>query len=122
MTRRTRIFVGILLIYTAGIAFLLYRVVGDIDPRYRESAEESMVETSQLLASLIEQDVIAGAINPARLGPLFRSVYARQFSAQIYNLHKSRVELRAYVTDRSGRVLFDSQGRHQGEDFSRWPD
>ena len=62
------------------------------------------------MASLIEQDVIAGAINTARLEPLFRSVYARQFSAQIYNLHKSRVELRVYVTDRSGRVLFDSTG------------
>ena len=67
MTRRTRIFIGILLIYTAGIAFLLYRVVSDIDPRYRESAEESLVETSQLVASLVEQDVIAGAINTARL-------------------------------------------------------
>ena len=114
MTRRTRIFIGILLIYTAGIAFLLYRVVSDIDPRYRESAEESLVETSQLMASLVEQDVIAGAINTARLEPLFRSVYTREFSAQIYNLHKSRVELRVYVTDRTGRVMFDSLGRHLG--------
>ena len=122
MTSRTRIFIGILLIYTAGIAFLLYRVVIDIDPRYRESAEESLVEASQLMASLVEQDVIAGAINTARLEPLFRSVYARQFSAQIYNLHKRHVELRIYVTDRNGRVLFDSQGRNLGADFSRWSD
>lgn len=122
MTRRTRIFIGILLIYAAGIAFLLYRVVGDIDPRYRESAEESLVEVSQLMASLVEQDVIAGAINTERLAPLFRSVYARQFSAQIYNLHKNRVELRLYVTDRSGRVLFDSLGRSHGADFSQWSD
>lgn len=122
MSRRSRIFLGILLIYTAGIAFLLYRVVADIDPRYRESAEESLVETSQLMASLIEQDVVAGAINTARLEPLFRSVYARQFSAQIYNLHKNRVELRLYVTDRTGRVLFDSTGRHTGADFSLWAD
>jgi two-component system sensor histidine kinase CreC len=122
VTSRTRIFIGILLIYTAGIAFLLYRVVIDIDPRYRESAEESLVEASQLMASLVEQDVIAGAINTARLEPLFRSVYARQFSAQIYNLHKRHVELRMYVTDRNGRVLFDSQGRNLGADFSRWSD
>ncbi|RZL83062.1 MAG: two-component system sensor histidine kinase CreC, partial [Variovorax sp.] len=122
MTRRTRIFLGILLIYTAGIAFLLYRVVGDIDPRYRESAEESLVETSQLMASLVEQDVIAGALNTAKLEPLFRSVYAREFSAQIYNLHKSKVELRVYVTDRNGRVMFDSTGRQNGADFSKWSD
>ncbi len=122
MTRRTRIFIGILLIYTAGIAFLLYRVVSDIDPRYRESAEESLVETSQLVASLVEQDVIAGAINTARLEPLFRTLYAREFSAQIYNLHKNRVELRVYVTDRGGRVMFDSLGRHLGADYSKWSD
>ncbi|MGJ7545177.1 two-component system sensor histidine kinase CreC [Variovorax sp. LT1R16] len=122
MSRRSRIFLGILLIYAAGIAFLLYRVVGDIDPRYRESAEESLVDTSQFMASLIEQDVIAGAINTARLEPLFRSVYARQFSAQIYNLHKNRVELRVYVTDRNGRVLFDSLGRATGADYARWID
>ena len=122
MSKRTRIFLGILLIYAAGIAVLLYRVVIDIDPRYRESAEESLVETSQLLASLVEQDVIAGAINPARLEPLFRSAYAREFSAQIYNLHKSRVELRVYVTDRAGQVLFDSTGRANGADYSRWSD
>ena len=51
---------------------MLYRVVADIDPRYRESAEESLVETSHLLASLIEQDVKAGAIDTTRLEPLFK--------------------------------------------------
>ncbi|MDA7419145.1 two-component system sensor histidine kinase CreC [Xenophilus arseniciresistens] len=122
MSRRTRIFIGILLIYAAGIGALLYSVMQDIDPRYRESAEESQVETSQLLASLIEQDVLAGAINVQRLVPLFQSVYGREFSAQIYNLHKQKVELRVYVTDRNGRVLFDSMGRAMGADYSQWRD
>ncbi len=118
MTPRSRIFLGIVLIYVVGIAFLLYRVVIDIDPRYRESAEEALVETSQLMAVLVEQDTIAGAVNTARLDALFRSVYTRQFSAQIYNLHKSHVELRAYVTDARGRVIYDSEGRALGADYS----
>ncbi len=122
MSKRTRIFIGILLIYTAGIAFMLYRVVTDLDPRYRESAEESLVETSQLLATLIEQDVRDGALDTARLEPVFRSLYARRFSAQIFSLTKTRVELRAYVTDRSGRVQFDSTGQHVGQDYSAWRD
>ena len=122
MSKRSRIFLGILLIYAAGIAFLLYSVVADIDPRYRESAEESLVDTSQLMASLVEQDVIAGAINTARLEPVFQSLAARQFSAQIYNLHKRHVDMRVYVTDRNGRVLFDSRGLQTGADFSRWND
>ena len=122
MSKRSRIFLGILLIYAAGIAFLLYSVVADIDPRYRESAEESLVDTSQLMASLIEQDVIAGAIDVQRLEPVFRSLAQRQFSAQIYNLHKRSVDMRVYVTDRAGRVLFDSRGLQTGADFSRWND
>jgi two-component system sensor histidine kinase CreC len=53
---------------------------------------------------------------------LFKSVYARQFEAQIFSLTKRRVELRLYVTDRSGHVLFDSLGHVAGADFSRWRD
>ena len=42
MTKRNRIFVGILLAYAIGVALLMWRLLGDIDPRYRESAEESL--------------------------------------------------------------------------------
>lgn len=133
MSKRTRIFVGILLIYAAGIAFMLYRVVADLDPRYRESAEESLVETSQLMASLIEQDVHnapagpsgdapGGALDTTRLQPIFKSLYARRFTAQIFGLTKTRVELRAYVTDSNGVVVFDSTHQHVGADFSQWRD
>jgi two-component system, OmpR family, sensor histidine kinase CreC len=122
MSKRNRIFIGILLIYAAGIAFMLYRVVADLDPRYRESAEDALVETSQLMASLIEQDVREGALVVERLEPMFKAVYARRFSAQIFSVTKTRVELRAYVTDRSGRVVFDSLGKSVGADFSQWRD
>lgn len=122
ISKRNRIFIGILLIYAAGTAFLMYRVLAELDPRYRESAEESLVETAQLMASLVEQDVKDGAIDVARLDPLFRSVYARQFTAQIFGITKNRVELRVYVTDATGRVLFDSLGQVTGADFSQWRD
>ena len=122
MSKRSRIFFGLLLIYTIGIAFVLYRVVSDLDPRYRESAEESLVETSQLLATLIEQDVRDGAIDTARLDNLFKAAYAREFSAQIFTVNKTKVELRAYVTDRNGTVVYDSTGQSLGKDFSQWRD
>lgn len=120
MSKRSRIFVAVLLIYVAGTAFLLYRVLADLDPRYRESAEESLVETAQLVASLVEQDVRDGAIDTTRLGPLFESLYARRFEARIFSHVKTRVDLRLVVTDRQGRVLFDSLGRATGADHSRW--
>lgn len=122
MSTRNRVFIGILLIYVLGVAFLLYRIVADLDTRYRESAEESLVETSHLLATLIEGNVRDGKVRVESLKPAFQALYARHFDTQIYALHKTRVQLRAYVTDAGGRVLFDSLGRVQGQDYSHWRD
>lgn len=122
MSARNRVFAGLLLIYVLGAAFLLYRVIAELDPRYRESAEESLVETSRLLAAFIEQDVRGAALDTARLEKVFPALYAERFRAHIYSLDKTRVELRVYVTDVHGRVLFDSLGRAHGQDYSDWRD
>jgi two-component system, OmpR family, sensor histidine kinase CreC len=122
VSKRTRIFVGILLVYAAGAAFLLSRQLQDIDPRYRESAEEALVETSHVLASLVETQLQDGALNPAVLAPVFHRAYARDFSARIFGIEKNSVELRVYVTDQTGRVIYDSTGRDLGADFSQWRD
>ena len=122
MTKRNRIFAGILIAYALGVAFIMYRQLDDIDPRYRESAEESLVETAQLMASLVENASPDGALRVAALEPVFRSLYARRFSALIYGIEKTRVELRMTVVDRSGRVVFDSSSAELGADHSRWHD
>ncbi|MCL1960876.1 MAG: two-component system sensor histidine kinase CreC [Desulfovibrionaceae bacterium] len=122
MSRRTRIFLALIAVYAIGMAALLYQLLADLDPRYRESAEEGLVETAQLLATAIEQDVDSGALPLDRIGGIFRDLYARRFSAQVYNLHKTRVELRAYVTNRHGTVVYDSTGRGLGQDYSAWRD
>ena len=122
LTKRNRIFIGILVAYALGVAFLMYRQLADIDPRYRESAEESLVETAQLLAALIEHASADGALRVEALEPVFRTVYARRFKADIYGIEKTRVELRATVVDRRGKVVFDSRGAELGADHSRWHD
>jgi two-component system sensor histidine kinase CreC len=122
VTKRNRIFVGILIAYAVGVALMLWRLLDDIDPRYRESAEESLVETSHLLASMIEQQSSHGLIDLEGLERLFDDVHAREFKADIYGFIKTRVELRAMVVDKKGRVLFDSLGMHVGEDYSGWRD
>ncbi|MEO6363493.1 MAG: two-component system sensor histidine kinase CreC [Caldimonas sp.] len=122
MTKRTRIFIGILVAYALGVAFLMYRQLGDIDPRYRESAEESLVDTAQLLAALVEQGSNDGMLRVESLEPVFRSLYARRFSADIYGVEKTRVELRLTVVDRAGIVVFDSGATALGTDHSRWHD
>jgi two-component system sensor histidine kinase CreC len=122
VSKRTRIFIGILLVYVAGVGLLMYRQLQEIDPRYRESAEESLVETAQLLATLVEGVSRDGTLQADALGPVFRALYARRFKADIYGFEKTRVELRLTVVDRGGTVVFDSLGRETGEDHSQWHD
>lgn len=122
ISKRNRIFTAILVIYVVVIAFLLYRVLNDLDPRYRESAEESLVETSQLMASLVEQDVKGGAIDTSRVAALFDAVQHRNFEAHIFSVTKQHVDLRLIVVDDKAHVLFDSSGRQTGADFSLWRD
>lgn len=122
MTKRTRIFVGILLAYVFGVGLLMYRQLQDIDPRYRESAEESLVETAQLMATLIEGVSRDGTLQTDALGPVFQALYARRFKADIYGFEKTRVELRVAVVDRGGTVVFDSTNRALGSNQALWRD
>jgi len=120
--RRTVVFVGILLAYALGVGVLMYRLLADIDPRYRESAEESLVETAHLLAAQVEQASGEGVLDADSLRPVFRNLYARSFSARIFGFEKTGVEMQALVIGRDGIVVFDSLGQREGEDFSQWRD
>jgi len=129
MTKRNRVFAAILLAYAIGVGWLMWRLLADIDPRYRESAEESLVETAHLMAAQIEQRWLERAVTPAEpvidvavLEPLFRDLYARELDADIFGFKKTRIELRMTVVDAQGRVLFDSLGRALGADHSQWRD
>jgi two-component system, OmpR family, sensor histidine kinase CreC len=129
MTKRNRVFAAILLAYAIGVGWLMQRLLADIDPRYRESAEESLVETAHLMAAQIEQRWVERAATPAEpvidvavLEPLFRDLYSRELNANIFGFEKTRFELRMTVVDANGRVVFDSLGREAGADHSQWRD
>jgi two-component system sensor histidine kinase CreC len=102
---------------------LLWWITSATRLRYLESMEESLVDTSVILASFLEKQVVDQRIDAATFREVFATAYHRQFDAHIYSLHKTAVDLRVYVTDRSGLVLYDSDGgRAEGEDYSRWRD
>jgi two-component system sensor histidine kinase CreC len=122
VSRRTVVFVGILIAYALGVGVLMYRLLADIDPRYRESAEESLVETAHLVAALVERHSAEGRLDAEQLRPVFRSLYSRSFSARIFDFEKTGVELQMLVIGRDGIVRFDSIGQREGEDFSQWRD
>jgi len=122
VSKRSRVFLGIVVAYVAAVSFLLYRVSLDLDPRYRESAEDSLVDTAHLLATLLERQAYSGVIQTEELERTLKHLAERPVSAQIFNVEKSRVDLHVYVTDSRGIVVFDSSGRDTGKDYRAWRD
>lgn len=122
MTGRSRLFIGLIVVYLAAVGALLYRITLDIDPRYRESAEESLVDTANLLATLLERSAYSGNIPTEELERTLKHLTRRPVYAKIFDVEKTEVDLHVYVTDRDGIVLFDSRGENLGADFIAWRD
>jgi two-component system sensor histidine kinase CreC len=119
----------------AGIAaFFVMRVfVAEVKPSVREVMEDILVDSANLLAEQAAPDLAALAARRAsepgatlegtRFAQAVQDYLARPVDAQIWGLHKRTLDLRVYVTDQAGRVLFDS-GRQAppGADYSGWRD
>ena len=97
MSRRSRLFLGIVVVYVAAVVLLLVRIGLDSDPRYRESAEESLVDTANLLATLLERQAYAGVIQTEELERTLQHLAKRPLDAQIYEIRKKAVVRKASV-------------------------
>lgn len=121
MSLRLRLLLLILAIYGVGGYFITRWLIDQVRPRYLESMEESLVDTSALLSGVLENQN-----TPSLDATAIRQAYAKAashgFTARIFSLEKRGIDLRVYVTDAQGRVVFDSQHRDEGKDFSRWND
>lgn len=102
--------------------FVLSTVMDEIRPGVRQSTEETLVDTANLLAELLSADLRAGRLQQSSWQSLFQAYGQRQPQAQIGEVSKLAVNHRIYVTDAAGKVLLDSSGQAVGEDYSRWND
>ena len=102
--------------------FVLSTVMDEIRPGVRQSTEETLVDTANLLAEILRDEVKNGSLAQGRLLELLKAYGQRQPQAQIWGVEKRAVSHRIYVTDARGIVLLDSSGAAVGQDYSRWND
>jgi two-component system sensor histidine kinase CreC len=122
MSLRIRLLLVILGVYAIGGFFLTRWMLDQVRPRYLESMEESLVDASVLLAALLEEDATENGPDVARIRTAFEKAGNRGFEAKIFSLAKTAIDLRVYIVNAHGRVLFDSLGQVEGQDYSRWND
>src|SRR5689334_9545231 len=94
----------------AGFGLLAYWVTGDLRFRYSESFEEVMVDSSRLLArQLAATWGEATATDFTALRSATTQLAQERFAAPIYSVTKTSADIRIYVTDAEGRLIFDSR-------------
>jgi len=123
MSIRRRLLLALVGLVAAGLLLMVRLVVGDIRPHTYGVTEDSLVETAVVLASLVEAGAAQGQLPLEELRATMDRALHRSLAARIYEIEKKAVELRVYVTDARGVVLYDSDGgRDEGKDYSGWRD
>ncbi|MFC6336933.1 two-component system sensor histidine kinase CreC [Pseudomonas sp. CCM 7891] len=102
--------------------FVLNTVMKEIRPGVRQSTEETLVDTANLLAEVLREDVKHGTLGQSHWPQLLKAYGSRRPGATIWGLPKNQVNHRIYVTDAKGIVLLDSTGEAVGQDYSKWND
>lgn len=123
MNLRWRIFLAFFLCGAAGLGLLADWARGEVRLHYLKAMEESQVDTANLLGAILSERLRDGGADAGDLRRAFESLRRREMSAVIFDQVKTGVDLRVYVTDGKGVVVFDSDGgRDEGKDYSQWND
>jgi len=117
-----RLFFGYFLVVGLAAWFVLYTFVKESEPSIRQATEESLVDSANLLAELAAGELAAGRIEDGAFATAVAAALQRHPGAEIYGIKKDSVDLRIYLTDAHGVVVYDSAGQARGADFSQWKD
>ncbi|MFZ6799101.1 two-component system sensor histidine kinase CreC [Undibacterium sp. Di24W] len=117
-----RILLGYFLILGLAAWFVLNVFVAEVKPGVRATLEDTLVDTAQLLAQLVAEDVKQGDLSHATLVTRMQNYAQRSVDVKISGVRKASLDYRIYITDAKGIVIFDSELRDVGKDYSRWND
>ena len=117
-----RILCGYFLVVGLAAWFLLNVFMEQVKPGVRSTLEDTLVDTSQLLASLVANDIRDGRLDDSVVLQRMQHYAQRAIDVNINGVRKRTLDYRIYITDRHGVVLFDTSGRDVGKDYARWND
>ncbi len=94
-------------------------VLKEIKPAVRKTTEETLIDTANLLAVLVTQELKNNRLSASDIAKLLKR-YGQ--TSQGKSLRSQADHQRIYVTDAKGIVLIDTLNKDVGSDFSRWND
>ena len=119
----SRIFICYFCITMVCFSYPIYWMHDNLRTRYLESVEDPLVDQANIMAALAGMQMDANAFAAEDWYRMFAAVTSRRLQASIYGLEKSEVDLRVYMTDLQGKIIFDSQDKKNiGADYAAWRD
>ena len=119
----TRIFFSYLIIFVLCFSYPINWILDNLRTRYLEGVEEPLVDQANILASMVGREMEGKRFDAEKWHRVFSTVASRPLSARIYSLVKTDVDLRIYITDKKGLVIFDSvNSQNIGKDYTIWRD
>jgi two-component system, OmpR family, sensor histidine kinase CreC len=122
MSLSLRIFIVYVLFVGLCSYFVLRTVMEEIRPGVRQSTEDTLVDTANLIAEFLREPMLNKRIGDDFYTEIFRVYGQRRLNANIWGVDKLTTNHRIYVTDSNGIVLLDSKNIAVGQDYSRWND
>ncbi len=122
MKLSVRIFLAYFILVAVGAYWLLNSVVDELQPSMSQSAEDTLVDTANLLAEVISRDLKNGTLTTVSFSNAFQRYQARKLNAEIYYLQKTKPDFQIYITDKAGKVVFHTNPNEIGKNYSNWRD
>lgn len=117
-----KLFLGYFAILGLGLYFFLNSMLLEVKPGLRQSMETALIDSANLLAELIAPVNHSSPIQIDLLKPAVSQTLSRPINAKIWSHKQTGTELRIYVTNNSGKVIYDSANLDLGADYSKWND
>ena len=115
-----RILLSYFLILGLAAWFVLNVFVAEVRPGVRATLEDTLVDTAQLLAQLVAEDVKNGDIQHLALLQRMQNYADRSVDVEISGVRKASLDYRIYITDAKGIVIFDTEQKDVGKSYARW--
>ncbi len=102
--------------------FLLSTLNKTIKPSVRTATEIALISSARFMANIAADDMASGNLQHGELNKIFSQIKQTPLHAQVGQHSVEPIQQNVYVTDDKGIVLYDSEQRHIGKDYSQWRD
>lgn len=117
-----RIFIAYFFLVGLGMMLFLYSTFDQLHPVLRQTSEEALVDTANLLAEFAPEALVADDPTDSRFARAAQRYHQREIDARIWSRDKTIPAFEIYLTDERGRVIFHTMESEIGADYSRWID